>query len=133
MLECACMSTTSRAAPSALCIRRVADEERNWLDAFLEGHGVGSALLAAVTDESKRQGSQRLWLITTNDNLKALRFYQRRGMRIVAVHPGGVDEARLVKPTIPVIGKHGTTRIACAAQPSVHRLPSPDPTREPPI
>ena len=47
------------------------------------------------------------WVITINDNLDALRFYQRRGMRLVAVRPGAVDEARRLKPSIPVIGAQG--------------------------
>ena len=45
--------------------------------------------------------------MTSNDNLDALRFYQRRGMRIVAVHRGAVDEAREVRPSIPLVGEHG--------------------------
>jgi hypothetical protein len=28
-------------------------------------------------------------------------------MRLVAVHRGGVDEARRLKPSIPLIGEHG--------------------------
>jgi ribosomal protein S18 acetylase RimI-like enzyme len=44
---------------------------------------------------------------TTNDNLNALRFYQRRGFRIMGVHPGAVNEARRLKPSIPAIGAYG--------------------------
>ncbi|WP_215909533.1 hypothetical protein [Streptacidiphilus fuscans] len=47
------------------------------------------------------------WLVTTNDNLDALRFYQRRGLRIVGVAPGAVDAARRFKPSIPVTGEYG--------------------------
>lgn len=71
------------------------------------GEGAGTALLAAAADEARGQGLRRLWLITTNDNLPALRFYQRRGLRITAVAPGAVDEARRRKPAIPVIGNEG--------------------------
>jgi hypothetical protein len=46
-------------------------------------------------------------LITTNDNLDAIRFYQRRDMRIAAVAPGAADEARRIKPSIPEIGDYG--------------------------
>ena len=52
-------------------------------------------------------GATRLWLTTTNDNLAAVGFYQRRGLRIVAVHRGAVDRARLLKPSIPVAGDNG--------------------------
>jgi GNAT superfamily N-acetyltransferase len=78
------------------------------IGASREDGGVGSALLAAVAEEARsHHGCDRLWLITTNDNMRALRFYQRRGLRLVAVHRGAVDEARAVKPAIPVIGNHG--------------------------
>lgn len=77
------------------------------LDALRRRRGIGSALLAGVREEAVRRGCRRLWLITTNDNLDAIRFYQRRGMRLVAVHRGAVDEARQIKPSIPLIGEHG--------------------------
>ncbi len=77
------------------------------IDALVPGQGVGSALLAAAKDVALAEGCRRLWLITTNDNLDALRFYQRRGLRLVAVHPGAVDEARDIKPIIPVMGSFG--------------------------
>jgi ribosomal protein S18 acetylase RimI-like enzyme len=77
------------------------------LDALREGQGIGSALLAAVSQEAGRRGCSRLWLITSNDNVNAIRFYQRRGMRLVAVHRGAIDEARQIKPSIPLIGEHG--------------------------
>jgi ribosomal protein S18 acetylase RimI-like enzyme len=77
------------------------------LDAFTEGRGIGSALLAAAADEARRRRCTRLWLITTNDNLRALGFYQRRGLRLVAVHRGAVDAARQLKPTIPLLGING--------------------------
>jgi N-acetylglutamate synthase-like GNAT family acetyltransferase len=71
------------------------------------GRGTGSALLAGAIDLARRSGCRRLWLITTNDNLDAIAFYQQRGLRLVAVHRGGVDEARILKPSIPLIGAHG--------------------------
>ncbi|HUJ66309.1 MAG TPA: GNAT family N-acetyltransferase [Acidimicrobiales bacterium] len=66
------------------------------------GRGIGGALLAAVVDACRAEGCHRVWLITTNDNLDAVRFYQRHGFRLVAVHPGAVDEARKIKPAIPL-------------------------------
>lgn len=77
------------------------------LNAFRAGQGIGSALLDRVTETAAEHGCLRVWLVTTNDNLAALGFYQRRGMRLVAVHPGAVDEARRVKPTIPLVGDQG--------------------------
>lgn len=77
------------------------------LDAYQPGQGVGSALLARVRDEAVQCGCSRLWLITTNDNLDALRFYQRRGMRLAALHAGALDTARRIKPAISLTGEYG--------------------------
>jgi ribosomal protein S18 acetylase RimI-like enzyme len=77
------------------------------LNAIVEGRGAGSALLSAIESAAKAAGATRIWLITTNDNLHALGFYQRRGYRLVAVYPGAVDEARKLKPSIPEIGNDG--------------------------
>ena len=66
------------------------------------------ALIAAVKDIAGRAGCTRLWVITTNDNVDALRFYQRRGFTLAALHAGAVDESRArLKPEIPVFGDHG--------------------------
>ncbi|MFI1994420.1 GNAT family N-acetyltransferase [Actinoplanes sp. NPDC020271] len=73
------------------------------LNAFTSGAGVGSALVEAT----RELAPARLWVVTTNDNLDALRFYQRRGFRIVAVTPDAVDAARAVKPSIPLVGEYG--------------------------
>ncbi|MEV4622870.1 GNAT family N-acetyltransferase [Asanoa sp. NPDC049573] len=75
--------------------------------AAASGNGVGSALLDAVVAEAAAAGVRRIWLVTTNDNLRALRFYQRRGLRIVGVDPGAVDRARRMKPSIPAVGDNG--------------------------
>jgi ribosomal protein S18 acetylase RimI-like enzyme len=73
-----------------------------------EGRGVGRALLHAVRDFAVEAGCTRLWLITTNDNLRALELYQRWGMEIVAFHRHAVTEARRhLKPSIPERGAHG--------------------------
>jgi N-acetylglutamate synthase-like GNAT family acetyltransferase len=77
------------------------------LDALSPSRGIGSALLGRVAQLARDNGCARVWLITTNDNLDALRFYQRRGMRLVTVHRGGADAARRMKPSIPVVGNHG--------------------------
>jgi GNAT superfamily N-acetyltransferase len=70
--------------------------------------GTGTALLAAVEAVASGAGCTRLWLITTNDNLDALRFYQRRGFRLAALHVGAVDASReRLKPEIPALGDHG--------------------------
>lgn len=77
------------------------------LDSLRQGIGVGTALIDAVIETAKRAGCARLWLITTNDNLNALRFYQKRGFALVAVHRDAVTRARVFKPSIPPLGDHG--------------------------
>jgi ribosomal protein S18 acetylase RimI-like enzyme len=71
------------------------------------GRGVGSALLAAVKAAARSAGCTRVWLVTTNDNLHALGFYQRRGFRLVAVHRDALERSRRLKPTIPLVGNDG--------------------------
>jgi GNAT superfamily N-acetyltransferase len=74
------------------------------LDSLMVKIGVGTALIEAVVHEAVHFGCHRLWLITSNDNLSALGFYQRRGFRLVAVYQGAIDAARAIKPNIPLIG-----------------------------
>ena len=66
--------------------------------------GIGTRLIQAIMQVAQAAGCKRLWLITTNDNLHALRFYQKRGFRLVAVHCNAVDAARQLKPLISLIG-----------------------------
>lgn len=79
------------------------------LAARLPQQGVGTALIEALSALLAGEGVRRLFVTTTNDNLDALRFYQRRGFRFAALRPGAVDEARKLKPAIPLIGYHGIT------------------------
>ncbi len=77
------------------------------LDSLAERQGIGTALVDAVASAARAAGCDTLWLITTNDNTPALRFYQRRGFRLVAAHIGAIDEARRLKPEIPLVGLDG--------------------------
>jgi GNAT superfamily N-acetyltransferase len=74
------------------------------INSTVEGLGIGGNLINTVEQTVKQSGISRIWLITSNDNLDALRFYQRRGYRISAVYPNAIDEARKLKPTIPQVG-----------------------------
>jgi 2-oxo-4-hydroxy-4-carboxy--5-ureidoimidazoline (OHCU) decarboxylase/GNAT superfamily N-acetyltransferase len=65
------------------------------------GRGVGSALLETVLQVAAASGHRRLWLVTTNDNLEAIHFYLRRGLRVGRVHQAAVDADRALKPEIP--------------------------------
>lgn len=77
------------------------------LDAVESGRGVGSALMAAVVDLARHKDIRRVWLITTNDNTGALRFYQKVGFVLVAVHRDAIRRSRELKPSIPETGFDG--------------------------
>ena len=76
------------------------------LDSLDEGKGIGTALINEVLQEVKEKKCRRVFLITTNDNLHALGFYQRRRFELVTVHRGAVNKSRKIKPTIPLIGEN---------------------------
>ena len=72
------------------------------LHSEVEGAGAGTRLLETALRVAVASDARRLWLVTTNDNLRAIRWYLRRGMRVAAVHAGAVDaDRREVKPQIP--------------------------------
>ena len=77
------------------------------LNSWRENLGIGTALIEAVRQEAIKANCCRLWLITTNDNLHALGFYQKRGFHLVAVHSNALAESRKIKPSIPTIGLQG--------------------------
>jgi ribosomal protein S18 acetylase RimI-like enzyme len=77
------------------------------LDALREGLGVGTQLIRAVVEAARAAGCRKVWAVTTNDNAAAIGFYGRRGFEITAVHEGAVDEARKLKPEIPLVGHDG--------------------------
>jgi predicted GNAT family acetyltransferase len=66
-----------------------------------EDHGVGRALIEAVLGHARDEGVRRIWLVTTDDNLRALGFYQRWGMDLAALIRDRVSTSRLVEPSIP--------------------------------
>jgi GNAT superfamily N-acetyltransferase len=69
--------------------------------------GVGTVLLASLEALGTELGWRRLRVFTTNDNTRALGFYQRRGWDLVALHHEAVTRDRQLKPRIPTVGFHG--------------------------
>ncbi len=74
------------------------------LNSLVENVGIGSTLIANVKQVARQNSCHRLWVITTNDNLPALRFYQKRGFHIAAIYPNSIEISRKIKPTIPELG-----------------------------
>lgn len=78
------------------------------LNSMEENKGIGTALVDALINAAREGGKvKRIWLITTNDNLPALRFFQQRGFELVAVHRDSIQQARRQKPQIPITGLYG--------------------------
>lgn len=77
------------------------------LNSLDENKGIGTALIEAVIAAARAEGCRRLWLITTNDDIGAIRFYQRKGFDWAAFHRNTMDAARKLKPAIPAVGMHG--------------------------
>lgn len=95
--------------PAGLTTYRIEGDECELvtLDSLREGGGIGAALVEAVRQVAQAAGCRRLFLVTTNDNLKALHFYQKRGFALVALYRGALEESRRLKPQIPLIGLDG--------------------------
>lgn len=74
------------------------------LQSILENQGIGSALIKAVLNKAKQAYCETVWLITTNDNIHAIRYYQKFGFELAAVHINAIEESRKLKPTIPFFG-----------------------------
>ncbi len=79
------------------------------LNSLRESVGVGSALVETVEEWAREAGLERLWLVTTNDNLAALKFWQKRGYELVTIHRNAIADARRIKPQIPITGLNGIT------------------------
>lgn len=77
------------------------------LDSLREGAGIGSALIEEVKKHAINVACSRLFLVTTNDNIYALRFYQKRGFRLTKINVGAADRGREKKPEIPTVGYFG--------------------------
>lgn len=78
------------------------------LNSVIPGQGIGRALIEAMKTAAERAGCDRLWLITTNENLRAQRFYRKQGFAHVRTDVGAVTRARRLKPEIALTGEDGT-------------------------
>ena len=77
------------------------------LNAIDRRAGIGTTLIEAAVAQARGLGCREVRLTTTNDNVDALRFYQRRGFRLAELRPGAVDRSRQRKPEIPLTGDYG--------------------------
>ncbi len=77
------------------------------LYAMIRQSGVGTALIKDIEKKARRAGCNSIVLETTNDNLEAIKFYRKRGFGSMVIYPGGMKEARKLKPEIPLTGNYG--------------------------
>jgi ribosomal protein S18 acetylase RimI-like enzyme len=76
------------------------------LETFIQNRGIGTKLIERIMEIAKQNKCKRLWLVTSNDNINALKFYQKRGFVFKNIHINGMEEARKLKPEIPIIGEN---------------------------
>lgn len=76
------------------------------LASLCQGKGIGSSLVDAVESLAASHQCRKVRLTTTNDNLHALGFYQRRGFSLVKLRPGQVAKSKQIKPSIPLVGEN---------------------------
>ena len=95
--------------PVGLCTYHMVNDqlEITSLNSLKENMGVGSALIRALIKEAKKKKCSRIWLITTNDNLHAIGFYQKRGFNLRRLYPNAILKSRQLKPEIPHVGQNG--------------------------
>ena len=74
------------------------------LDSKRENIGIGSALLKEIEKIAIDNNCKKMRLITTNDNMRALQFYQKRGYCLTKLYPNAMEEVRKVKPNVPELG-----------------------------
>lgn len=79
------------------------------LNVLEQRRGIGSSLIQSAIQEARSLKCLRIWVITTNDNIPAIEFYQANGFKIAAIHKDALIESRKLKPEIPLIGIDGVT------------------------
>ena len=77
------------------------------LNSLAEGEGIAEKLIEKVKETAKEEGCLSVRLITTNDNTKAIRYYQKRGFSLIGVHINAINKSRELKPEIPLTGSGG--------------------------
>ena len=77
------------------------------LDSLIENQGTATKLLQKVFDIAQTCFCRSVTVMTTNDNLKAIGFYQKRGFDMIRLYYNSIKKSRKIKPEIPLLGDHG--------------------------
>lgn len=91
---------------TGLTTYRIEDDECEImsLDSLRENQGTGTALINKVIEKAAKEKCTKIKLITTNDNINAMRFYQKRGFDMAKLYHNALDVSRKLKPSIPMLG-----------------------------
>ena len=71
------------------------------LETFMQNQGIGTQIIEKIKEKAIAQKCERIWLITTNENINALRFYQKRGFYFSNLYKNAIEESRRIIPEIP--------------------------------
>ena len=74
------------------------------LNSMVQNLGIGTALINSMIEKAKTIGISRLWLMTTNDNINAMKFYQKRGFVFAGINIDAIKKSRNLGQPIPEKG-----------------------------
>ena len=75
------------------------------LDSLRENEGTGTRMVDEALRRARALGAEKMVVLTSNDNMRAMGFYQKRGFDLVKLYRNGLDAARRLKPDIPMVGR----------------------------
>jgi N-acetylglutamate synthase-like GNAT family acetyltransferase len=76
------------------------------LEIFEKNKGIGTELINKIKEIAINKECKRIWVVTSNDNIDALRFYQKRGFIMANIYINSFNELRKIKPEIPLTGNY---------------------------
>ena len=77
------------------------------LETFAQNKGIGTRIIERIIEIAKENKYKKIWLVTTNSNINAIKFYQKKGFDISNIYINAMDEARKIKPEIPKMTDNG--------------------------
>ena len=77
------------------------------LNSFEENKGIATRLINVVKEIAIKKNCTRLKLITTNDNIRGIEFYQKRGFVFANIYINAIENSRKLKPEIPMYADNG--------------------------
>jgi GNAT superfamily N-acetyltransferase len=94
---------------NGICLYLIVEDELEivLIESFEENKGIGSILLKEIENVAVESNVKRIWLVTTNDNINAIRFYLNKGYCFRRIARNAIEEYRKIKPSIPKIGNYG--------------------------